>query len=260
MPQSFSFAAREAEGIVRSFVRHRIAGGKRSRTLDGFLRRRYVEHDKDPECMSHRRFRFSIFFYILSLAAVSAAPRYGDLVDVRAVDPSIQVELRYATPDNITGHALYPPDTPALVRPTTAARLERAQRYLQARHYGLKIWDAYRPVAAQLALWRHTHNGSFVADPVAGHGSLHTWGVAVDATLVDAKGNEVTMPTKFDEFTPAAKLHYRGIDPSVKFHLKLLQRAMREGGFYGMRTEWWHFIAYDWKRYGPIREADRTKQ
>lgn len=189
--------------------------------------------------------------------SVTAASRYDNLVDIRAVEPTILVDLRYASAQNLTGHALYPADMPALVRPGTGARLGRAQRYLQARHYGLKIWDAYRPLAAQLELWKLTHNGAYVADPLAGNGSLHTWGVAVDATLVDEQGRDVAMPTKFDEFNSAAKLRYQGDDPAVKLHLRLLQRAMREGGFYGMRTEWWHFVAYDWKKYAPLREAKR---
>jgi D-alanyl-D-alanine dipeptidase len=191
----------------------------------------------------------------ISASAVSGATRYDNLVDLKAVDPTILVDLRYATPDNVTGHALYPPDMPALVRPTTAARLAKVQAFLRARHYGLKIWDAYRPLAAQMKLWGKTHNGGYVADPEAGNGSLHTWGVAVDATLVDDDGHDVAMPTKFDEFSTAAKLRYHGDDPTIKLHLKLLQIAMRHGGFYGMRTEWWHFVAYDWKKYAPIREA-----
>jgi D-alanyl-D-alanine dipeptidase len=183
---------------------------------------------------------------LLFLSAAGAAPTYDNLIDIKTVDPTIVVELRYARADNITGEALYPPNMPALVRPTTAARLAKAQTFLRAHHYGLKIWDAYR-----------THDGAFVADPGAGNGSLHSWGVAVDATLVDADGKEVTMPTAFDEFTAAAKLHYHGDDPKVKLHLKILQAAMRRGGFYGMRTEWWHFVAYDWKKYAPIREAKK---
>ena len=186
-----------------------------------------------------------------------AAPAYDNLVDIREADPTIVIELRYATPENVTGHALYPSDMPALVRPKTAARLAKAQAFLRARHYGLKIWDAYRPLAAQMELWERTHDGAFVADPLAGNGSLHTWGVAVDATLVDEKGREVPMPTAFDEFTSAAKLRYHGDNPEVKLNLKILQAAMKHGGFYGMRTEWWHFIAYDWKKYAPIREAKR---
>src|SRR5919108_5717684 len=83
----------------------------------------------------------------------TAAPTYDNLVDIKTVDPTIRVELRYAKPDNITGHALYPSDFPALVRPGTAARLAKAQAFLRARGYGLKIWDAYRPVATQMQLW-----------------------------------------------------------------------------------------------------------
>jgi D-alanyl-D-alanine dipeptidase len=196
----------------------------------------------------------SLLFFSL---AAAAAPVYDNLVDIRSVDPTILVELRYATPHNVTGRALYPPEMPALVRPTTAARLAKAQKFLQARGYGLKIWDAYRPLAAQMELWQRTHDGAFVADPLTGNGSLHTWGVALDATLVDEQGREVAMPTAFDEFTPAAKLHYHGDDPVVKLHLKILQAGMRQGGFYGMRNEWWHFVAYDWKKYAPIREAKK---
>jgi len=192
-----------------------------------------------------------------STSALLGAQRYDNLVDLRTVAPTIVIDLRYATPDNVTGHALYPPDMPALVRPTTAARLAKAQEFLRARHYGLKIWDAYRPLAAQMELWGKTHNGSFVADPQAGNGSLHTWGVAVDATLVDEHGRDVAMPTRFDEFSGSAKLRYHGDNPAIKLHLKVLQTAMRRAGFYGMRTEWWHFIAYDWKKYAPIREAKK---
>ena len=202
------------------------------------------------------RWRLSVCL-LLSPLALTAAPTYDNLIDIRAVDPTIRVELRYATPRNITGRSLYPPEMPALVRPKTAARLAKAQAFLRARHYGLKIWDAYRPLAAQIELWERTHDGAYVADPLAGNGSLHTWGVAVDATLVDDKGREVAMPTAFDEFSPAAKLRYHGDDPEVKRHLKILQAAMRHGGFYGMRNEWWHFVAYDWKKYAPIREAKR---
>jgi D-alanyl-D-alanine dipeptidase len=203
------------------------------------------------------RWLFLVLIGSLALTAraaqmVSADP---DLVDVCSADPTIRVELRYATPRNITGHALYSTEMPALVRPSVAQRLARAQEFLRAHHYGLKIWDAWRPQVAQMELWKMTHNGSYVADPAAGNGSLHTWGTAVDATLVDERGRDAIMPTEFDEFTSAAGLHYHGDDPAVKWRLKLLQVAMRRGGFYGMRTEWWHFVSYDWKKFGPIRDV-----
>ena len=199
----------------------------------------------------------SIALLALCSSAAWAEPKYDNLVDIKSVDPTILVELRYATARNIAGRALYPPEMPALVRPTTAARLVKAQKLLRAQGYGLKIWDAYRPMAAQMELWQLTHDGEYVADPLDGNGSLHTWGVAVDVTLVDAKGREVAMPTGFDEFSPAARLRYEGDDPVIKSHLKILQKAMRQGGFYGMHNEWWHFVAYDWKKYAPMREAKK---
>jgi zinc D-Ala-D-Ala dipeptidase len=204
-----------------------------------------------------RRLRGGFFAALLSLGvlAADAEPRYDNLVDVRFIDPTIVIELRYGTPRNLTGRALYPPETPALVRPTVAARLVKAQSYLRPLGYRLKIWDAYRPMAVQMELWRVTKKAEFVADPLEGDGSLHTWGVAVDVTLVDSKGREVAMPTAFDEFTPSAKLHYAGDNPAIKMHIKSLRDAMHKGGFVGEINEWWHFVASDWKKYAPIREA-----
>src|SRR5580765_5027733 len=117
----------------------------------------------------------SLFSLVAAWPAI-AAPVYDNLVDIQTVDPTIRVQLRYATADNITGHALYPPSTLALVRPETAARLAKAQAWLRARQYGLKIWDAYRPLAAQMELWSKSRDGAYVADPESGNGSLHTWG------------------------------------------------------------------------------------
>jgi D-alanyl-D-alanine dipeptidase len=89
---------------------------------------------------------------------------------------------------------------------------------------------------------------------------MHTRGTAVDATLVDANGREVPMPTDFDSFTPAALISYQGSRPEVRANLKLLQKAMAHGGFYGLRTEWWHFCAPDWANYPPADEVTVTER
>jgi D-alanyl-D-alanine dipeptidase len=189
----------------------------------------------------------------LAVAAPSrAAETEPDLVNVRSIDPTIAVELRYAGTRNVTGRPLYPLNMPALLRPSVAQKVADAHRYLRTRGFGLKIWDAYRPKAAHDQLWDAARNSDYVADPIAGHGSLHTWGVAIDATLVTARGAEVKMPTDFDEFTPAAMLKYTGPDKIVGYHLRLLQSAMARAGFYGMRTEWWHFVVKDWQNYRAI--------
>jgi D-alanyl-D-alanine dipeptidase len=173
-----------------------------------------------------------------------------EFVDIKSVDKTIVIDLRYAGSNNVAHRPLYPPGGPALVRASVAQRLVIAQKYLRKKGYRLKIWDAYRPQSTQEQLWRLTHNRSYVADPKEGRG-MHIRGAAVDATLVDAEGHDVPMPTDFDSFTPAALLEYKGRDPIVRANLKLLQKAMAHGGFYGLRTEWWHFCAPDWQQFPP---------
>ena len=190
--------------------------------------------------------------FLLASVAFGKGNEDTEFVDIKSVDKTIIIELRYATANNVARRPLYPPGTAALVRAGVAQRLAVAQEYLRKKGYGLKIWDAYRPQSAQEQLWQVTHNRSYVSDPKEGRGSMHIRGAAVDATLVDAEGREVPMPTDFDSFTPAALLEYKGNNPTVGANLKLLQKAMAHGGFYGLRTEWWHFCAPDWKRYPAV--------
>src|SRR5207253_8544104 len=140
------------------------------------------------------------------------------LVDINSVDPTMVIELRYAGANNLAGRALYPPGTPALVRPAVASRLVTAQAFLRRYQYQLKIWDAYRPKFVQTKLRQAAHTNDYVADPRAGAGSLHSWGVAVDATLIDAWNRPVLMPTDFDNFTPAAMWHYQGAEQAIRSH------------------------------------------
>lgn len=198
--------------------------------------------------------------FILSPVLVLAITAYGrtesdtEFVDIKSVDKTIVVDLRYASTNNVAHAPLYPAGTPCLMRAGVARRLVVVQEYLRKKGYGLKIWDAYRPKAAQEKLWKLTRNQSFVADPKEGRGSMHGRGAAVDATLVDAAGNDVRMPTDFDNFTDAALLESPGRDQTVLENLKILQKAMAHGGFYGLRTEWWHFIAPDWKKFEQVPE------
>jgi D-alanyl-D-alanine dipeptidase len=190
-----------------------------------------------------------------SLDANAGAP----LVDIRSVDPTIIVELRYAGRNNLVGYPLYPRGTCALARPEVASGLAAAQAFLRRYQFGLKIWDGYRPVAVQEKLWHASHNSDYVANPEIGVGSLHSWGVAVDATLVDAWNRPVRMPSDFDDFTPAAMWRYVGRHPDIRAHVHLLQMAMRNAGFWGLRTEWWHFTIADWQKYLP-EQTRRTAQ
>lgn len=191
---------------------------------------------------------------------ISPQPTDIPLVDIKKSEPSIIVDLRYATPDNFTHRTVYPPDTRAMIRPEVMERLVNAQRYLRRYEFNLKIWDAYRPRWAQIELWQASPKNDYVANPAAGAGSLHSWGLAVDATLADRYGGSVKMPTEFDDFTPAAMWRYLGPNEIIRHHLALLQSAMANAGFYGVRSEWWHFTSQNWTQLMPPEEAKRALQ
>src|SRR5437667_6228091 len=120
----------------------------------------------------------------MTMALATTDAHAGDsLVDVRSVDPTIVVELRYAGRNNLLSYPLYPHGTRALARPEVASGLARAQAFLRRYDYGLKIWDANLLVAVQAKLWQASQDGDYVANPQMGVGTLHSWVIAVDATL-----------------------------------------------------------------------------
>ncbi len=189
---------------------------------------------------------------------VAFLSRAEPLVDVAKACPGVVIELRYALAENIAGRVLYPADARCLVRESVARRLRKAQARLAETGCALKIWDAYRPPWAQEILWKARPDPEFVGDPAKG-GSLHSWGVAVDVTLVDRFGRELKMPTHFDALGPAAARHYTGGDPATAANLHRLQEAMLGAGFLLMRDEWWHFVAADYRSFGPVEPAARLE-
>ena len=203
--------------------------------------------------METRRHNVSLcLLAAFGLMLVSINANAGEpLVDIQSVNPTIVVDLRYAGNNNLLKQPLYPQGTRALTRPEVASALTTAQAFLRRYQYGLKIWDAYRPVVAQTKLWEASHNSDYVANPEVGVGSLHSWGIAVDATIVDSWNRPVSMPSDFDDFTPAAMWRYVGFSPEIRAHVRLLQYAMHKAGFWGLRTEWWHFTIADWQNYLP---------
>src|SRR3954470_7335460 len=149
--------------------------------------------------------------FALLLAAQTYGPQHlppvsdadDPLVDAAPIVPGLIVRLAYATPDNVTGRALYPADAKCLLRRSVAERLSLAARELKRRaKLRMIAWDCTRSAEAQAALWKaHPQPGS-VADPA--RGSLHERGVAIDVGVAGLNGAPAEMPTKFDEFGPAA--------------------------------------------------------
>jgi D-alanyl-D-alanine dipeptidase len=165
------------------------------------------------------------------------------LVDVRSVDSTIQVDLRYATANNFTGAPLPGYDaTRALLRREAAAALGRVQAKLRSKGLGLRVFDAYRPVRASRAMvdWaERTGRRALLESGYIARRSRHNLGVAVDLTMVDlVTGTEVPMGTTFDNFTAAQMADASG---EALRHRQMLAEAMKSEGFSPHGRAWWHF-------------------
>ncbi len=179
------------------------------------------------------------------------AQAHHQLVDVQKINPRILVELRYATTNNFMKKSVYP-SARCLLQQPVAERLSRVQARLEQEGLGLKIFDAYRPLSAQWELWKIVPNPTFVADPRKG--SKHNRGAAVDLTLVDSLGNELEMPTQYDEFVKAARSDYHDLPAHILKNRAKLHNAMKAEGFIPNPSEWWHFDDKDWKKF-PILDV-----
>jgi len=166
------------------------------------------------------------------------------LVDVQSVDSTIQVDVRYAGPNNFTGAPLPGYDVRrVLLRREAALALGRVQRRLVSGGLGLRVFDGYRPVRATLAMVSWAERTGHVALLDSGYiarRSRHNMGVAVDLTLVDLEtGTEVPMGTSFDTFSEAA--HTANAEGRVRRYRQLLVSVMEAEGFENYEQEWWHF-------------------
>ncbi|MFG6467837.1 M15 family metallopeptidase [Roseateles sp. BYS87W] len=163
----------------------------------------------------------------------------------------IAVDLRYASADNFVGHAVYDGIDCAWLRREAADALEHAAAWLHARRpgYRLLVLDALRPQRVQQRLWdelQGTPLTMYLAPPE--RGSIHSFGMAVDLTVLDPAGREVDMGAGFDEMTlvshPDHEAEHLAQGVLTAQHLTergWLRAAMREAGFHGIATEWWHF-------------------
>jgi len=177
--------------------------------------------------------------------------RKPDLVELVTLDPTIKLDVRYATTNNFLGTPVYTQGRAFLQRPAAEA-LVRANHELMALGYGLIIHDGYRPWYVTRIFWDATPDDKkiFVANPQ--EGSKHNRGCAVDLSLYDLKtGAEVEMPSGYDEMSERAYADYPGGTDEERARRAVLRQAMEKQGFKVIPTEWWHFDYEDWKQY-PI--------
>lgn len=196
--------------------------------------------------MNIRKVLFSGIVY-LCLAAVSFA-QY-DLVDVKKLDSTIVLDIKYATENNFTGKKIYD-EAKFFLRKEPALKILEIQKELQKLGLSLKVFDGYRPLSVQKKFWEIMPDERYVADPKKG--SRHNRGAAVDLTLVDKDGKEIPMPTPYDDFTEKASRDYFELPAQILINRNFLEDIMLKYGFTGFPTEWWHFDYKGWEKYDVL--------
>jgi zinc D-Ala-D-Ala dipeptidase len=215
-----------------------------------------------------RRFHVAAICLILfSSAFAQTAPpkepgkREAHLIELIKLDPTIKLDIRYATDDNFVGRKVYPEARAFLQKPAAKA-VVRVHRKLKKQGFGLVIFDGYRPWAITKLFWEVTPEDKrkFVANPEKG--SKHNRGCAVDLSIFDLKtGKLLPMPSGYDEFTERASPNYAGGTEEETRNRELLRKLMEDEGFTVNPNEWWHFDYKNWEDYAiydiSFAEAER---
>lgn len=169
------------------------------------------------------------------------------LIEIKQPEFDVLLDIRYATNNNFTNKPVY--SRPACYLHKEAAEaLKRAIKLVSGDKFKLKIFDAFRPLEVQKALWSHTPDPNFLSNPETGS-CPHCRGVAIDITLVDKDGLELDMGTEFDEFTPLSHHGNTDISPTAQKNREYLKEIMLEAGWDFYKNEWWHYQLFNCRDY-----------
>lgn len=166
----------------------------------------------------------------------------------------VELDIRYATSDNVSGKPIY--TRPACyLNQEAAEKLQEAIRQATTQGLRFKLFDGFRPLEGQQALWDAAPDPSFVSDPETGS-CPHCRGAAIDLTLIDKDGQELDMGTGFDDFTPQSHHGNREISSAAQQNRFLLLGIMTAAGWDFYRNEWWHYQLFDPRRYPKLTDAE----
>ena len=189
--------------------------------------------------------------HMVTIEEIAASPEFRHLSTIAG----IAVDLRYATGNNFVGRDLYSPFDCAWLHRDCALALERVVAWLTLARPSATalVLDALRPQRVQQQLWdalAGTDLQMYLANPE--RGSIHSFGMALDITIVDEAGRELDMGTGFDDLSershPALETVMLARGAITQAHIanrQLLRDAMFQAGFQGIGTEWWHYDCGD---------------
>ena len=202
----------------------------------------WLERDKNPALVQLPIFTYHEFQEDWNLPMNANTYHF---VDLSQICPDILLDIRYATSNNFLGFPVYSSST-CYLHKDVAEALVKVQKELSKIHLRLKVFDGYRPLSAQQIMWDAVQDERYVANP-AKYKGRHTRGTAVDLTLVDRHGDELEMPTEFDDFSEKAHSDYPFVSDGAFKNRALLQEVMRKHHFESLPTEWWHFDFEGWQ-------------
>lgn len=160
------------------------------------------------------------------------------MVELIRYDKDFVLDIKYATTDNFTKQLLYDCGR-SFLRKKVAKDLLNAHQAFKKLGFRIKIFDGYRPHSVQFKMWDLTPDKRYVGNPYKG--SMHNRGCAVDLTLVDKNGKDLTMGTVYDFFGQKAHITYTKLPKDVLENRRILKEILEKNGFRALETEWWHF-------------------
>lgn len=253
---SYAFPENRGPYALEKLTFERDGAGKVTAAVLGPIR--LPKRDVGAEAEAKVRSVTNVGIDGLRSAARAATPppeapplKKADMVALTAIEPSIRLDVRYATTNNFMGQKIYERSGAFLQRPAAEA-IGRIHNRLAAQGFGLLIHDAYRPWHVTKMFWDATPpaNRVFVADP--SQGSRHNRGAAVDLTLFDLKSGQPIVTTgRYDEFSSRSFSNYVGGSDEQRWLREVLRDAMERDGFTVYAQEWWHFDRNGWQDY-PI--------
>jgi len=171
----------------------------------------------------------------------------NELVEIIKVIPSIKLDIKYATKDNLVHQRVYK-QARAFARKPVVYALQKIQAELNSQGLGIKVFDGYRPYAVTCLFYAAIRDTTFVAAPW--HGSRHNRGCALDLTLINLKtGKELPMPSGYDETTERSFHDYVGGTEEERKNRAILREVMTKHGFAIYKYEWWHYDFIGFERF-----------
>jgi len=180
----------------------------------------------------------------------------SNLIEIKesTLSSDVILDLKYATNDNVTGKPFYNQAICYLDK-DAFEKMDIACKLADSLGYKFRIFDAFRPLEGQQALWDFSPDSDFVSNPETGS-CPHCRGVAIDLTLADKNGNDLDMGTEFDDFTPLSHHANTDISEQAQKNRFLLLGIMTAAGWDNYKNEWWHYQLFNARNYELLKDSD----